>query len=114
MIRKLKLQCVRTAAVGAVLAATLGTANATLVFLSAIPNAWRLQDYAGQTGTGNLVLWFTGSTCTNGQLMINASTEQEKNRLWSTVMAAKVANRHMFVYYDDATCLISSFGMDDQ
>ena len=100
--------------VGGVLVGALSSAHAALAFVSVVPSTWRLQTYAGATGSGNVVLWFTGSPCTNGSLVMNNASEQDKNRLWATVMAAKLANRHMFVYYDDTNCVINSFGFDDQ
>ena len=104
--------------VGLTLAAAMGSSQAALVFLSVVPGAWRLQTYVGATGGGNVTLWFTGSPCSNGNITMVNPSEGDKNRLWSTVLAAKLASRRMFVYYDDAgapgTCAMNSFGMDDQ
>lgn len=108
-----------------ILSALMGTcalvgqpaAEAAVVSIVAIPNAWRLETYVGGTGT-NVVLWFTGSPCTNGGIQMSNPSEQDKNRLWATVLAAKLANRRMFVYFDNtnapSSCPMISFGMDDQ
>ena len=93
-------------------------AEAAVVSMVAVPNAWRMETYVGAAGGNNVMLWFTGSPCTNGSLQMSSPSEQDKNRLWATVMAAKLANRRMFVYFDNAnapaSCPMISFGMDDQ
>lgn len=81
------------------------------VVISAVPTTWRLQNYMSSSG---LVLWFTGSSCTNGLLTFSNPSEQDKNRLWSLVLAAKLSGKAIFIYYDNAAsnCPINSFGMD--
>ncbi|WP_146260176.1 hypothetical protein [Rhizobium tubonense] len=79
--------------------------------ISAVPTAWKLEDYMG----GSVVLWFTPSECTSGQLLLpaTASTEQ-RNRLWSTILSAKQTQKSVFVYYNSISsqCIISSYGAD--
>ncbi|MBI3561503.1 MAG: hypothetical protein HY080_07300 [Gammaproteobacteria bacterium] len=88
-------------------------AKANDIFLSANPSSWRLQNYI----PGTVVAWFMGSPCVNGGLSLPAnSNTDDKNRSYATVMAAKLSNRNMYVYYDSATtpgnCVINSFGLD--
>lgn len=89
-----------------------------MLSIVAIPNAWRMETYVGGAGSNNVMLWFTGSPCTNGGIQMSSPSEQDKNRLWATVLAAKLANRRMFVYFDNtnapSSCPMVSFGMDDQ
>ncbi|AXI01490.1 hypothetical protein [Aquirhabdus parva] len=86
-------------------------ANAAVVSLSAVPTGWRLQNYTA----GNVVVWYTAAAtpCVNGQLMMPANSESERNRFWALILAAKVANRSVYVEYDDTTCKIISFAMKE-
>ena len=85
-------------------------ANAELVAISdVVPINWRIQNYL----PGNVVLWFTGSSCANGMMLLPASaTPADHARLYSTVVSAKAMNAKIFVYYDNGSgnCWISSFG----
>ncbi len=66
--------------------ACLSTADAATV--SGVPTTWRLQNYA----PNNVVLWYTGSTCTTGKLVFQTGTSpDDTNRLWSMVLSAKLA-----------------------
>jgi len=83
--------------------------------ISAIPTSWRLQNYIGD----NVVAFFTGSPCIYGQLSFGANaTNDDKNRFWSVVMAAKVAGKPVVVYYEDsaapAQCIITSFLLKEE
>ena len=83
------------------------------IFLKQNPTAWRLQNYIPD----GVVIWFSGSSCANGQLTLPVTaTTEDKNRLWSTVMAAKVSGREIYVYYDTentpGACMINSFGLE--
>ena len=89
------------------------TAQANLVAISGVPTPWRLQSYVPDT----VNLYFTPSTCTYGSLSFpSSSTPADRNRFWSLILAAKLANRSVYIYYDDSNspgaCYISSFGMD--
>jgi hypothetical protein len=79
--------------------------------VSDVPATWKLENYAG----GNVVVWYSGATCENGLLQFqDIATSDDKNRFWSTILAAKVSNRPMFVTYDDSdACKIHSFGLHD-
>ena len=81
--------------------------------INAIPTAWRLQSYGGST-----VLWYTGSPCYNGQLLLNSSWSVDQSKLlWATIMAAKASRLPVFVYYvvdSSGNCIITSFGLDTQ
>ena len=89
-----------------------GIASATSI--SAVPTAWRLQSYPG-TGT---VLWFTGSTCTNGQLALDVSDSADRNKLlWATVLAAKSSQIPVVIDYSvnsAGQCVINDFGLEAQ
>ncbi|MEJ2043236.1 MAG: hypothetical protein P8X74_01080 [Reinekea sp.] len=83
--------------------------------ISATPTAWRLQNYTGD----NVVAWYTGSACTNGQLTFGSNASRDdKNRFWSVMMAAKVAGKPVVVFYDDsaapARCIITSFLLKEE
>jgi len=79
------------------------------VFLEEVPTQWRLQNYVPDTPA----IYYTGSQCANGVLTFppNAS-DQDRDRLWQAVIAAKTNNGKMFVYYTSGTCTIQSFGID--
>jgi len=101
----------------ALLILTLVSMNifAANVPISATPTAWRLQNCTGD----GVVAWFTGSTCTNGQLTFSSNaTNDDKNRFWSVIMAAKVAGKPVVVYYEDsaapAQCIITSFLLKEE
>jgi hypothetical protein len=86
---------------------------ATVQLISAVPTSWRLQDYVGSVVT----VWFTPSPCTYGNLALpSGSTQAEINRFWALILGAKLSNRAVYVYYDDAaapsSCIVTSFGMD--
>lgn len=84
------------------------------VGMSGSPKNWRLESYVSGSG---VVLWFTGSPCTNGRLDMPNASEAEKNRLWSLILTAKTSGKNVFVYYDNANapaaCPIVSFGIDE-
>lgn len=88
----------------------VSSAHAENVVLEEIPSNWRLENYVG----GNIVVWWSSSSCQNGMMVLNGATEGEENRFWSLVMAAKVASKKMGVVYDNATtsCTIHSFFLD--
>ena len=87
---------------------SLADAN-TPVLLEETPTNWRLQNYVPDTPA----IYFTSSSCQYGALYFptNAS-DQDRDRLWKSVIAAKTNNGKMFVYYTPGTCTIQSFGID--
>ncbi len=101
---------------GGLLAAAMGAAQAgSSIQLSVVPTAWRIENYSGGTGGGNVVVWYTGVNCgsnVSGELTLAAPSEGDKNRFFALVTEAKLTNHAIFVYYDSASCIISSFGMD--
>jgi hypothetical protein len=77
----------------------------------AVPTNWRLQDYGG----GAINLYYTGAPCTSGALvLVSSAPEGTKDRLWSTILTAKLSNRPVGIFYhvDASTCIIDSFYMD--
>ncbi len=87
---------------------TADLASAEIV--QAVPTDWRLQDY----GDGAVTLYFTGSSCSQGQLTLTADVNNDsKNRLWSIVSVGKTAVRSVGIYYhyDSSSniCVIDSF-----
>ena len=73
-----------------------------------VPTNWRMQDYTG----GKIDLWYTGSTCGNGHLVLLASApEGSKDRLWSLVLSAKLAHHSIGIFYhvENNDCVIDSF-----
>lgn len=72
------------------------------------PTNWRLQNY--ENNSQPVTLWYTGSNCDNGHLILPASaTEEDRQRLFSLILTAKAANQKVGVFYDSSTCVISSF-----
>ncbi len=77
----------------------------------AVPTSWRLQDYTN----GGINLWFTGSQCTNGGLVLLPSVpDGSKDRLYSLILTAKTTNRPVGIFYhfDGTNCVIDSFYTD--
>ena len=84
----------------------------TMFIVDAVPTAWRLQDYLG----GAIHIWFTGSSCSNGNLTLLASVpEGVKDRLWSTVMSGKLARHPVIIYYrvEGGGCIIDNFSLKE-
>lgn len=73
----------------------------------------RLQDYNGYvvvwygTSQGIITGTWPNSNCTN--LVVNSATY---DRFWATMTAAKFKNKKMFLYYDDTSCTVNSYGVD--
>ena len=85
-------------------------AFAASVFISGVPTAWRVESYSEK----NVVVWGTPSKCSSGMVTLpSTATTAEYNRLYATIMAAKMAQSNVFFYYDDSTpnCTIISFGL---
>lgn len=93
-------------------------ADAAELSIQAVPTAWRLQNYH-DGGNGRIVIWYTGaSTCTpstaQGLSLPVAATATEKSRLWNTIAMAKSQFMKVIVFYDSATCVISSFALEPE
>jgi hypothetical protein len=72
--------------------------SAAQLEMIANPARWKLQNYVGS----DLVAWGAGTPCTGGVLMLPAaSPEPDKARFFAFVLAAKTANRQIFVWYED-------------
>ncbi|PTR33005.1 hypothetical protein C8J98_104216 [Luteibacter sp. OK325] len=103
----------RTAVVSLALAVSIlvaGTASASTT-IDATVNSWLVQDYPSGQG---IVLWYTGSTCTNGQLLFNVGEPVERhNRLLAMILSAKAMGARMHVTYNvvNGSCLINDFGV---
>jgi len=87
-------------------------ASAAEVYISAVPTNWRLQNYIPDT----LAIYFSSSSCApNGYLLMPANaTKADRDRLYNTIMAAKLAKRPVFILYESTTCTINSFGLLEQ
>jgi hypothetical protein len=84
--------------------------NACAAGFVGVPTGWKLESY----GANAVALWNTPSSCGNGALGLpSTATAIDHNRLYATVMAAKLGNAQMFVYYEpkDNACIITSFGL---
>jgi hypothetical protein len=94
---------------GLLLLFACGIAHAAIMEISAVPTDWKVESY----GATSVVLWFTSSPCENGLLKLPATaTAAENNRLYATVMTAKLTKSPMFVRYEPSQeCTIASFGM---
>lgn len=78
-------------------------------FISVDPNTIRLENYRGD----NIVLWFTGSNCSNGSVSTSKLSAAEKNRLVALVLSGKATGKKVFFFVDVADrCEVTSFGMD--
>lgn len=87
-----------------------GISNAAMVTVSAVPTTWVAENYV----PGYVVLWFTGSSCPNGQLSLpSTSGVVDHSRLFATILSAKTAGTRVNVNYDNAAagCPISSFSV---
>jgi hypothetical protein len=101
------------AAIGLTAAAGLPPLAAQEVQIAAVPTAWRVQNYVPQT----VVLWFTGSTCINGQLTLpGTAVKADSDRLYATVMMGKAAGKKVYLYYTASAggSLINSFGLESE
>ncbi|UPG95878.1 hypothetical protein [Luteibacter aegosomatissinici] len=108
MMKKLRGAAVAACLSIGVLAA--GAANASTGFDAPVAG-WLVQDYPAPQG---VVLWYTPSSCGNGQLVFNSSDSQvRQNRLVAMVLAAKAAGGKMHITYDvvNGGCVISDFGV---
>jgi hypothetical protein len=98
------------AAAALLVISTTASAQAVAKSITAVPNAWRLENYVPDAVT----LWFTTSECANGNLSLPAAaTKADRDRLFAVVMAGKAASKPVFVYYtvNNGGCTINSFGM---
>lgn len=81
--------------------------------ITAVPTGWKLQTYSGvQT-----VLWYTGSPCTSGQLILPSTESSDRNKmLWATVLEAKAQGLKLSIDYTVSgnTCSITSFSVSPQ
>lgn len=81
--------------------------------INAVPTGWILQSYGGSA-----VLWYTGSTCTNGQLLLDPSWSSDQSKLlWSTIMTAKASQLPVTIWYtvnSGGSCIITSFALNSQ
>ena len=108
----MRLNLIPTAVLAALAVASVA-APANAGVLNEVPTAWRLENYAGD----NLVIWFTSANpeCTNGKMSMSTSmTVEDRNRIWSTVLAAKLANRKVGLSYGGSGdfCVVSSVFID--
>jgi hypothetical protein len=81
-----------------------------LIEIDAVPSSWLVQNYV----PANLTLWFTGSSCNNGQLVFPSNAVQaDEDRLVSMVLTAKATGQviRMYYYVSNSACYISSFGI---
>ena len=94
------------------LSSSVFAANASL---ATVPSGWVLQNYVSD----QVYAFNTGSSCTNGELTLGSNaSDQDKNRFWSMIMAAKISKQKIMVYYEDSgapnNCVITSFLLDKE
>jgi len=93
----------------ALLAALCGVAHSATAVVNAVPTNWKIESYVAG---GSVVLWFTGSPCASGKLELpSGASATDHNRLFTSVLTAKTAGKTMVIFYEDTTCVISSFGV---
>lgn len=100
--------------IASLLLTSLNSAQAAMTFVSTTPDQWRLENYSGSS----VVVWFSGSSCSSGQLTFAAdATPAQISRFWAAVTVAKLTGQKMFLTYDNAnaptTCPIISFGLKE-
>ena len=86
-------------------------ASASQYQITSTVNSWRIQSFSKT----QIVLWYTGSICSNGGLFLPDTASADRNKLLAAmVISAKVAGAKMVMGYDvaDGRCTISDFGMD--
>jgi hypothetical protein len=100
----------------ALLAFWVGEAKAQSVQITQVPTAWRLENYPSSAADG-VVLWFTGSSCTNGGIRLRPGASiKDQDRLYMTIALGKTAARKVFVRYsvENNACVIDSFGLIEE
>ena len=99
--------CLAAGAATLAIATLPSAASAAQVYLIENPSHWRLQDYIPG---GGVAVYYSSSTCASGALILPSTVStDEQNRWWSLVLTAKTAGTLVGVYYDNVTCVISSF-----
>ena len=94
-----------------VMGAMVTPAKAQDGHIHAVPSNWRLQNYISNT----VMLYFTSAAgCDTGAMRGNGMSQDDYNRLWSTIMAAKSMNRPVGIFYTGSgpNCNITSFYME--
>jgi hypothetical protein len=82
------------------------TAYAQNVQIEEVPTNWRLENYPGN----DVVIWYVSGPCHDGPMKLDSNaTAEDKNRLYSLVLSAKLSNKNIGLYYDPAICRIWSF-----
>lgn len=92
------------------------TAHAALALYEDVPTDWFIQDYIGSpAGVALYRAQLPSGVCYNSTAEVteltfpSTVTDNEVNRFWSAVISAKATGTKLGVYYDNSTCLISSF-----
>jgi hypothetical protein len=95
-----------------ILGAFVLSATSQAAELNGVPTSWKIENYI----PSNVALWFTGSLCANGALQIPATaTEDDKSRLYATIMNAKIAGLPVYISYEPSpNCQIQSFALSAQ
>jgi hypothetical protein len=87
---------------------------ASAASVTAVPTAWKLQSY----GTTGPVLWYTGSSCDTGQIVMDPSWSADQAKLlWATVMTAKASLLPVTIDYTVNSlgqCVITDFALAQQ
>lgn len=87
------------------------TVQAASKSVSDVPTNWRIEQYIA---ADKFVLWNSvaaGLSCEHHLEIAPGTDEKHENRFVSIFLAAKLAGKEMFVFYDDATCQVISFGL---
>lgn len=84
--------------------------------LIAVPTGWRLQ---GILASDAVCAFYTGHSASCGgpyqALCLPAdATSGNKNRFWATIAQGKALSKPIFVQYEDTTCAITSFGLQNE
>ncbi len=119
------MKCIKRVSAAILMAGGCGASLSAVAVersLVALPTGWQLQNYiAVPPSQPNSVVFvfFTGhlAACgqNRGQLQMAAIAPPADHRLfYNTVVTGKATKVPIFVFYDDVTCNISSFGFAAQ
>ncbi len=76
-----------------------------------IPDSWRIQN-----NQGNVIVVYTfGTTGSCARLgMDQGWSGEDRERFWTLVANSKTNRKKVFIYYETASCQITSFGLPQE
>ena len=98
-------------------AVILLSGHAYAASVTAVPTAWRLQNYVVGNDPNGVATFYTGSSCASGQLLFRPDVNiAVVDRYWSLVMSAKISRQLVTVFYtvEGSDCRIDSFLLQEE